>query len=507
MARNQLENPVILYDSPPSPCARRVRMSLIEKGIPFETRLIDLTAGDQKKPEFLAINPHGKVPALIHGDRVLYESNVITEYLDEAFDTLPLYPGDPAEYFAVKAWQDYERVFAQTYFQLMYATLFGPMARATKTKEEYDRETANSSDDPAFHAYRASVWAGTVLSAAQIDEHKARLTEVLDRLETALEGRDWLVGTGFSQAEISIYPRLVMFPWLGVEIPRQRYPNLTGWIARLADRPSFVKTESGLGKAMQKPLVRAQMRWLKSYFDTPPAKRGPVMNLRFRLMQRVLKAKTADTASEEAAIRAVEAELAHNAIEERAICPPAPGGTGPLTLTGPAQSPALAALHGAARAAGLAHSIVPGQTPGAATATVQVSGLAEALILIDRQSGGALMPRTPFGRAQVRLWLERDCEGETKYLGALRTDGASPAERQAALNWLGKRWRRLGAELGGQDFILGDLSLADFALWAQLDEDLDRGLELGGLPEAVRAWRSRMAAQIGQDPGAAQNQS
>ena len=74
-----------LFDTPGSPCARRVRIVLLEKGLTWETRLVDLTRMEQKRPEYLALNPNGVVPTLVHDDRVVYESNVITEYVDAVF--------------------------------------------------------------------------------------------------------------------------------------------------------------------------------------------------------------------------------------------------------------------------------------------------------------------------------------------------------------------------------------------------------------------------------------
>ena len=84
-----------LYDSRGSPCARRVRIVLLEKGRAWTTRLIDLTRMEQKSAWYLKLNPNGVVPTLAHGDHVLYESNVITEYLDDVFPEPPLYPRDP----------------------------------------------------------------------------------------------------------------------------------------------------------------------------------------------------------------------------------------------------------------------------------------------------------------------------------------------------------------------------------------------------------------------------
>jgi len=92
-----MESALVLYDAEGSPCARRVRIVLLEKGLAWETRLLDLTKMEQKRPEYLALNPNGIVPTLVHGDRVIYESNVITEYLDEIFPSPRLYPADPWE--------------------------------------------------------------------------------------------------------------------------------------------------------------------------------------------------------------------------------------------------------------------------------------------------------------------------------------------------------------------------------------------------------------------------
>ena len=76
---------IILYDHPASPCARRVRIALIEKGVRWRSRPIDLEHLEQKSPWYLALNPNGIVPTLQHGARVVWESNVITEYLDAVF--------------------------------------------------------------------------------------------------------------------------------------------------------------------------------------------------------------------------------------------------------------------------------------------------------------------------------------------------------------------------------------------------------------------------------------
>ena len=85
-----------LYYGSGSPYAWRVNLALEHKALPYERKVLSFAQGDLKKPEFIALNPRGKVPVLTDGDFVLYESAAIAEYLDEAYPAQGqrLFPGD-----------------------------------------------------------------------------------------------------------------------------------------------------------------------------------------------------------------------------------------------------------------------------------------------------------------------------------------------------------------------------------------------------------------------------
>ncbi len=87
---------LILYYGSGSPYAWRVQLGLEHKALPYERKVLSFSAGDTRKPEFLALNPRHRVPVLVDGDFVLYESGAIVEYLDEAYPGrgAPLFPGD-----------------------------------------------------------------------------------------------------------------------------------------------------------------------------------------------------------------------------------------------------------------------------------------------------------------------------------------------------------------------------------------------------------------------------
>src|SRR6266511_4682661 len=83
-----------LYDFKSSPNCQRVKVVLAEKNLPYEIVPIDLRKQEQKTPEYLKLNPYGKVPVLTDDATVLYESCIINEYLDEKYPNPPLMQKD-----------------------------------------------------------------------------------------------------------------------------------------------------------------------------------------------------------------------------------------------------------------------------------------------------------------------------------------------------------------------------------------------------------------------------
>lgn len=86
---------ITLYYGSGSPYAWRVQLALEHKALPYERKILSFAADDTRKPEFVALNPRHRVPTIVDGDFVLYESNAIVEYLDEAYAGrgAPLFPG------------------------------------------------------------------------------------------------------------------------------------------------------------------------------------------------------------------------------------------------------------------------------------------------------------------------------------------------------------------------------------------------------------------------------
>lgn len=276
MSPHSARNPhgLVLYDHPSSPCARRVRITLLEKGLVWETQTIDLSRLEQRRPEYLALNPNGVVPTLAHGERVVYESNVITEYLDDVFSAAALYPDDPRERVEVKTWQSRELELAKQFRPLMYQRLLGPMIHATRSLDEALAFARRSTQDDADLVWEERVWRMQVLDADEERAVEGHLVDWLVRLEHALDGRDWLVGERFGQAEISVYPRVFMFPFVGVAIDEARFPRVTAWMGRLEHRPSFEQTLSRDDRAVVGLARSGVLAFLRRVLLRPPEERS-----------------------------------------------------------------------------------------------------------------------------------------------------------------------------------------------------------------------------------------
>ena len=230
---------IVLYDSPGSPCARRVRIVLLEKGLAWTTRLVDLTKMEQKRPEYLALNPNGVVPTLLHGEHVIYESNVITEYLDDVFPEPPLYPADPWPRAQVKMWQAFELAMAKDFRPLMYLRVIGPYDRM-RPKVDVMADARRSTDDPAHLDWVSRVYDGTVMSEDEARHLAHLLDQRLDRLEQALDGLEYLVADRFTIADLSVLPRVAMYPM--VQLPLDRHPNVVAWLDRVGGRRSIARS-------------------------------------------------------------------------------------------------------------------------------------------------------------------------------------------------------------------------------------------------------------------------
>jgi GST-like protein len=175
---------------------------LEEIGLPYEVHAINLGAGDQKKPEYLAINPNGRIPTIVDRDNddfAVFESGAILIYLAEK--TGKLMPKDAKGRSTVLQW---------VMFQMGG---IGPMQGQANVFFRYFPEKL-----PAV--------------ISRYHNETKRLYEVL---ETRLDGRDYLCDD-YSIADIATWPWVRIHAWAGIEI--DDLPRVKAWIDRIAERPA-----------------------------------------------------------------------------------------------------------------------------------------------------------------------------------------------------------------------------------------------------------------------------
>jgi glutathione S-transferase len=202
---------LVFYYTPMS-SASRVYWALEELGVPFEKVKVDLAAGEQRKPEFLALNANGKVPLLVVDGTPVFESLAILIHLAETFGVAKgLYP-EPG---------------------LARAEALKWMAWGTASLGECaSRVLRNTSE--LFPAEQRNAKAA---EAARKD-----LGDLYSILDDALAGKTYLVGEAFSFADLALasYSRLAQF--LGFDL--SPFANVRAWTERCTARPSFARAMS-----------------------------------------------------------------------------------------------------------------------------------------------------------------------------------------------------------------------------------------------------------------------
>jgi glutathione S-transferase len=194
-----------LYDAVPSTNSDRVKIALNEKGLAYERVSLNLARRDQKRPEFLKLNPYGKVPVIDDGGKVLFESCIINEYLDEKYPDPPLMPKDPFLRARGRIIVDYGmNHLHETYFALRNEFFF-------KKEGERDQKL--------------------------IAEKQIELRGMLGYLEAALGDKEYFLGA-FSLTDVDLWPRIGRLEDYGA-LPSPELPRLGAWIERMKARPSI----------------------------------------------------------------------------------------------------------------------------------------------------------------------------------------------------------------------------------------------------------------------------
>jgi len=227
-----------LYHGTTSVCAIKARLALAEKGLAWEGEVLDLQRGDQHRPDYAKLNPNHVVPTLVHDGRVLIESTLIIEYLDESFPTPALMPADPYRRAQARLWMkkidDYLHAACST---VTFAIAFRRVL-LRKTPEELEARFA-AMPDPAYRErQRLSVQHG--VAAPHVPPALHAFDRYFGEMEEALAVTPYLAGDAYSLADAAATPYVNRAAALAMDrLWVGRRPHLEDWFARMRARPSF----------------------------------------------------------------------------------------------------------------------------------------------------------------------------------------------------------------------------------------------------------------------------
>jgi glutathione S-transferase len=232
---------LVLHHAWRSSASRRVRLCLAEKGLEYESHLVDMMAMQHHSPEYLKINPLGVVPALILDDgRSLYESGTICEYLDEAFPDPPLRPADPYERAVMRNWIRHvdERIGNLIVFNWIHS--LAKVAVQWSDEELAERLKKVPSKE------RQEAWMRAARKPYTDEERataRARLVGILDRMEDTMRQTRWLAGNAYSIADIAVVPfvKRIDEEIAPDEMAPARHPRVADWWAKIQARPAFAR--------------------------------------------------------------------------------------------------------------------------------------------------------------------------------------------------------------------------------------------------------------------------
>jgi len=184
-----------------TPSGVKVSIALEEFGLDYEVIPIDITRDEQFSPEFLAISPNNKIPAIVDGDFSLFDSGAILLYLAQKTGKLAP-PGDSPAYFKMMQWLMWQEAhFSPTLGQALHFLKFNPGKSAYAEKRFYQE---------ALRLYRV--------------------------LNSRLEGRDYIADE-FSIVDIATWPWASRFEFQQIDL--HDFPEVMRWYLELADRPAF----------------------------------------------------------------------------------------------------------------------------------------------------------------------------------------------------------------------------------------------------------------------------
>jgi glutathione S-transferase len=232
---------MILHHWEPCGNSGRPLLCLAEKGLEFGSRYVDVLRFEQFAPDYLALNPRGEVPVLLHEGAAITEASYIEQYVEETFPETALMPADAVGRWRVRAWQKHVDEEIAPFVSVLNVTALRSQMLASRTPDQLRTEV-----ECIPVRQRRNLWDTSVLQGpteAQVQEARRKVTAFIDgELEPALRIHEWLTGhyslaDGAAFCFVSFLPRL-----LGDVVNAERTPSILAWLLRMRARPAVQAT-------------------------------------------------------------------------------------------------------------------------------------------------------------------------------------------------------------------------------------------------------------------------
>lgn len=225
-----------LYDAEPVANSMKVLICLKEKQIDFVSHYVNLLLFEQHEPEFVAMNPNGQVPVLVHDGNVITESTVINEYLDDVFPEFPLRPADPVWRARMRIWNK----FVDEYF-CPALSMIGWHVMVRRIAQSLDEDQLEEVLPKIPLKEQRDKWAtvaGDSFTEEQLADSRRKLRVSIGRMEEILSDSAWLAGPDYSLADLNSYSMVAGVERLHSEVlNKDDTPRSWQWLQNMEERP------------------------------------------------------------------------------------------------------------------------------------------------------------------------------------------------------------------------------------------------------------------------------
>ena len=236
---------VKIYTIPPSLCSQRVRMTLLEKGVPYTEHVVNTLQGENLAPSYIAINPRALVPTMTFDDRSIFDSATIMRFIDNWFEGRDLAPSAPDAWARMNLWIDKSDDFPIRGFTYRaYLESGVPDSWRIGMHDNIVRARELYPEYRDLYDLKLRDWADLVEWMGNPDDARqgeAAARAMADDAELALADQSYLVGEAISLADISVF---VLFIRLQCACSVRLWgaglrPRLHAWVERMKSRPSY----------------------------------------------------------------------------------------------------------------------------------------------------------------------------------------------------------------------------------------------------------------------------